>query len=100
MVVTEAGTMILVKSASLKALSPMVSSSLPLSKITLPVKAEQLRKASSAILVTGAGMVIDPDAGTMLQLSATHVCPLPASVYGVAAAHSEHPLVPPLEVPE
>jgi hypothetical protein len=45
-------------------------------------------------------MVIDPDAGTMLQLSATHVWPLPAFVYGVAASHTEHPLVPSMEVPE
>jgi hypothetical protein len=99
MEVTEAGTRMLAMPVSLKALPPMAPSSLPLSNTTL-VKSEQPQKAPSAILVTEAGMVIDPDAGTTSQLNATHVWPLPASVYGVAASHSEHPLVPPLDVPE
>jgi hypothetical protein len=86
----------------------MLFNRLPVSKVTL-VKAEQPatsllimgpEKAPSCMAVTIAGIVSDPESGTMLQLSATHVFPLPASVYGEASAHCVQPLVPLMDVPE
>ena len=44
-------------------------------------------------------MLTCPPLSTTLQLRATHDCPLPATLYGVAAAQALHPLVPPLDVP-
>ena len=98
--VIDAGILMEVRPDDSKALEPIVLNWLPPFENVTFLKDVQSSKQESPIVVTVTGIVSNPDAGTMLQLSATHVCPLPASVYGVAAAHSEHPLVPPLEVPE
>ena len=57
MTVTEAGTMMLVRPELSKALLPMVTNSLPLSKLRL-VKSEQSEKAGGHMVVTEAGMMM------------------------------------------